>query len=405
MNAASRDEIRRSGFIAFRHRNYTFYWFARVLGVLAIEMQITAVSWQVWKLTGEPLALGLVGLAQFAPFAFLFIVSGMAADRFPRARILIGCVSIETICALSFFYITITGIVSFPLIFGVLVLLGVARAFQSPAQWALLPVLIPEEQYPNAMAWSSAGHSTARIAGPGVAGLLLIAGTEIVYGVVVVLLVLSTIFTLLLRVKTQIISKDPITIENLSIGLRFIFSRQVVLGSVLLDLFAVLLGGARALLPIFADQILLVGAVGFGSLRAADMVGALVCMLFLTQMPIRRHAGIKLLATVGLFGITIMIFGLSTSFWVSLAALFFMGASDAISVFIRNNVVMVVAPDEIRGRVTAINSVFIGASNEVGEFESGVTADWWGTVPAQPTPFPKAIGGSHSIAHGIVEAR
>lgn len=399
MNADAREEIRRTGRVAFQHRDYTLYWLARVLGVLAIEMQITAVSWQVYQLTKEPLSLGLVGLAQFAPFALLFLVSGMAADRFPRIRILAACVMVQMMCAISFLAITLAGNANFGLIFTILIGLGIARTFQSPAQQAIVPLLVPKEHFANAVAWTSSGYQSARIVGPGAAGLLLILGTELVYTVVVGLFVASTVATLMIRVRTQIISKDPVTIANLLVGLRFIFPRQVILGVILLDLFAVLLGGARALLPIFAADILLVGAAGFGILRGADTMGSLACMFYLTQHPITRHAGVKMLVAAGVFGVAIMIFGLSTSFLLSVAALAIMGAGDAISIFIRNNVIQVITPDDIRGRVNAVNSVFIGASNELGEFESGVTAHWWGEVPAV------VVGGAGTLFIAILFAK
>ena len=381
-----------AGRVAFRHADYRKFWVARVTGVFAIDMQITAVSWQVYQLTGQPLDLGLVGLAQFMPFLLLFLVSGTIADRFQRKRIMAICVSIQTLCATAFFVMTATGNASFPLIFGILIFLGIARAFQAPAQSAIVPLLVPKEHFGNAVAWTSTGLQMARIAGPGIAGVMIIFGEQLVYGTVVALFLISMVTTFLIKANTQIISKDPVNLENLLAGLRFIFKRQLILGAISLDLFAVLLGGATALLPSYAVDILNVGSAGFGSLRAMHMVGAFAGALFMTQIPIRRRAGHKLLIAVAIFGAATVIFGISTSFWLTLAALFIIGASDSISIFVRNNLVQIITPDNMRGRVTAVSSVFVGASNEVGEFESGVTAAWWGVVPAV------VVGGVGTIA-------
>ena len=373
---------KKSDHVAFQHKDYRFFWMARVLGVLAIEMQITALSWQVYQLTGKALDLGLVGLAQFMPFLMLFLISGSVADRYQRKKIMSICVAIQTLCALAFFIMTVTGNANFLAIFTILIFLGIARAFQSPAQSAIVPLLVPKEHFANAIAWTSSGFQMARIAGPGIAGIIIIAGEQWVYGTAIILFVFSTIFTLMVRTNTQIISHVPVTIDNILAGLKFALKRQIIIGSIGLDLFAVLLGGATALLPIFATDILNVGPAGFGALRATHMIGALIGALTLTQYPISRHAGKKLLSTVAIFGLGIIVFGISTSFWLSLSALFILGAADAVSVFIRNNLVQIITPDNMRGRVSAVSAVFIGASNELGELESGVTAHFWGVVPA-----------------------
>jgi MFS family permease len=378
-NATLRTKV---GRVAFQHADYRYFWMARVLGVLAIEMQITALSWQVYQLTGQALDLGLVGLAQFLPFLLLFLVSGTVADRFQRKRIMAVCVAVQTLCAVAFFWITATGNANFPAIFTILIFLGIARAFQSPAQSAIVPLLVPKEHFANAIAWTSSGFQMARIAGPGIAGIMIIAGEQWVYGIAVILFVLSTFFTIMVKTNTQVISRVPVTVENILAGLKFTLKRQIIIGSIGLDLFAVLLGGATALLPIFATDILNVGPAGFGALRATHMIGALVGALTLTQYPISRHAGKMLLTTVAIFGLGIVVFGVSTSFWLSLGALFVLGAADSVSVFIRNNLVQIITPDNMRGRVSAVSAVFVGASNELGELESGVTAHFWGVVPA-----------------------
>ena len=394
----------RAGFAAFRHRDYTLFWVSRILGVLAVEMQITAIGWQVYRLTGRELDLGLIGLAQFAPFALLFLVSGIAADRFPRVRIMILCVSVQGLCAAAFLAITLTGNARFDLIFAILIVLGIGRAFQAPAQQSIIPILVPREHLANGIAWNASGLQMARIVGPTLAGIMIAvsaaAGGEEtpVYALVTVLFAVSLILATLIRSSTQAISKAPVTVETLLAGLRFIRSRQVILGAIGLDLFAVLFGGAVALLPVFAKDILDVGAEGFGILRSALTCGGFFTALYLTQRPVARLAGAKLLISVAVFGVSVIVFGLSEIFWLSLVALFVMGVADAVSVFIRNNLVQIITPDEMLGRVSAVVGVFVGASNEVGEFESGVTAHWWGTVPAV------IVGGSATVAVAAVFA-
>ena len=389
---------RRRGVAAFRHRDYLLFWISRVCGTLAVEMQITAVGWQVYRLTGRELDLGLVGLAQFAPFALLFLVTGMVADRFSRVRIMVVCVFIQTLCAGSFFAITLTGNATFGLIFSILIVLGLGRAFQTPAQQSIIPVLVPREDVANAIAWNSSGLQMARIIGPTIAGILIAVGDATgvdevpVYALVTVLFLAATLLALFIRSRAQVTSRAPISLDTLLAGLRFIRSRQIILGAIGLDLFAVLFGGAIALLPVFAKDILDVGAEGFGVLRSAFTFGGFLGALILTQRPITRRAGARLLSAVAVFGAAVIVFGLSEIFWLSMAALFVMGLSDAISVFIRNNLVQIITPDDMLGRVSAVNGVFIGASNELGEFESGVTAHWWGTVPAV------VVGGAVTVA-------
>jgi MFS family permease len=376
------DAMRRSRSPAFTNRDFRLYWWARVLGRLAVELQITGVSWQVYALTKDPFDLGLVGLAQFAPFLLFFLLAGAAADRLPRAKLLGGCIVLETVCSLLLFGLTLTSTVTFWRIFVVLVLLGIARAFQSPAQQAIVPVLTPRAHFANAIAWTATGTQLARIGGPALAGGLLILGQVHLYATALGCFLMAAALTFLIRADTQIISRERPTWSTLLAGFRFIWSRQLLLGVIVLDLFAVLLGGATALLPIYAADILHVGTIGFGSLRTAHMAGAFLCALVMTQRQITRRAGPILLSSVAIFGAAIVVFGLSTSFWLSLTALFILGAADAISVFIRGYVVQMRTPDEMRGRVSAVNAVFIGASNELGEFESGITAAWWGVVPA-----------------------
>ncbi len=392
---------RRYGMRVFRNRDFRFFWGARVLSFLAIEMMIATVFWQVFRITGREFDLGLVGLAQFAPFAALFLVAGIVVDRVPRMYIIRATISVQTLCAIGLFSLTLTRSDNFILILLLLVLFGTSRAFHGPAQQAVVPNLVSKEDFPNAIAWSTSGFQIARIVGPTIAGILIalgpVAGPDesIVYSLCTVVFVIATTFAWKVRSPAQIVNRDPINVANLLAGLRFIMSRKVILGAISLDLFAVLFGGALALLPVYATEILDVGAGGFGLLRSAFAFGALCGGLYLAQMPIRTGAGIKLLTAVAVFGVGVIVFGLSEIFWLSLAALVVMGMGDSVSVFVRQNMVQIITPDDMRGRVSAVSSVFTNASNELGEFESGITAHWWGTVPAV------VVGGAATLAVAI----
>ena len=386
-----------TGAQAFRHRDFRYFWATRVAGILATEMLITTVGWQVYRLTSSELNLGLVGFAQFAPFALLFLISGMTADRLPRMLIILGCAALQTACAAVLLWGTWSDSIDFGTILAVLLLFGMARAFQAPAQMAIVPNLVPKDDLANAIAWSATGFQMARVIGPTISGLLIAVGTArgqdefFVYVLSVAIFVLATILAAMVRKPVQIVSSAPITIANILGGFKFIASRQVIFGAIGLDLFAVLFGGAIALLPVYARDILDVGADGFGLLRSAFTLGSFVGALYMTQHPITRRAGIKLLVAVGIFGVGVIVFGVSELFWLSAVALIVMGLADSVSVFIRQNLVQIITPDEMRGRVSAVTAVFIGASNELGEFESGVTAHWWGTVPAV------VVGGAATV--------
>lgn len=394
-----------TGARAFRHRDFRYFWTTRVSAILATEMLVTTVGWQVYRLTSSELNLGLIGFAQFAPFALLFLVSGVAADRLPRMRIIFACVSLQTVCAAALLWGTWTGGIGFGAILAILALFGVARAFQAPAQMAIVPNLVPNEDLANAIAWSATGFQMARIFGPTISGLLIAYGAArgqdefFVYVLSVAVFVLATILAGMVRKPVQIVSSAPITLANILGGFKFIASRQVIFGAIGLDLFAVLFGGAIALLPVYAKDILNVGADGFGLLRSAFTLGSFIGALYMTQHPITRRAGVKLLIAVGTFGVGVMVFGVSEIFWLSAAALIVMGLADSVSVFVRQNLVQIITPDEMRGRVSAVTAVFIGASNELGEFESGVTAHWWGTVPAV------LVGGAATVTVAVSFAR
>jgi MFS family permease len=360
-------------------------------------MQTVAVGWQVYALRHDPLDLGLVGLSQFAPFIPLALVAGHAADRFNRRRILALCYATQVLCALSLLAFTLSGAQVVWPVFAVMILFGAARAFGMPSSQAIVPTLVPIESFGNAVALSSSSFQVATIAGPTLGGILYLAGPQTVYGVVAALLATATILMILAKGQQQKQPSVAATSQPGSAlpspapekswhvvleGLRFVRSRPVVLGAISLDLFAVLLGGATALLPAYARDVLHVGPSGLGLLRTAPGVGAALAAVVLAFSPMARHVGRWMFSGVAVFGIATVVFGLSNIFIVSLLALLVLGVGDMASVYIRHMLVQLETPDAIRGRVSAVNGVFIGASNELGEFESGLTASWFGLVPA-----------------------
>ena len=367
---------------AFTYPSFQRYWAARLCVTLAIQMQAVAIGWQIYDMTRRPLDLGLVGLAQFLPSLGLALVTGHVADRYDRRTVMALCIIVEALCAVLFLTFTLQDGTNTPFLFGVLVLFGTARAFEFPASVALMPNLVPPRLFTNAAAWSSSAWQVATIVGPAIGGLLYAIGPEAVYGCCILMFLLSVFLVSTIRIERREREQKAATWESVVAGISFIRGQPVVLGAVSLDLFAVLLGGATALLPVYARDILHVGPWGLGLLRSAPAVGALVTALLIARRPIQRHAGAILLGAVGVFGLSIVCFGLSHNLWLSLLALTVLGASDMISVVIRRVLVLVKTPDEMRGRVSAVESVFIGASNELGEFESGVTAAWFGVVPA-----------------------
>lgn len=381
-------------------RSFVRYLVARFASSLAVQMQTVAVGAQVYELTRDPLDLGLIGLSQFLPFVVLVLLAGQAADRWNRKRILLACFAVELTCAAALLAFTLTGIRSPAPVFGVMLLFGVARAFMGPAGQALMPNLVPRALFGNAVGINSSMWQVATIAGPAVGGVLYAAaGPETVYASVGVLLVVSIASMSLVDAPRTPGSTEPATWHTVLEGLRFVWRRKPVLGAISMDLFAVLFGGATALLPAYAADVLHVGPEGLGWLRAAPGVGAALMAAWLTVHPISRHAGPAMFGGVVVFGVATIVFGLSTNFWLSLLALVILGASDMVSVFVRHILVQLETPDAMRGRVGAVNSMFIGASNELGEFESGVTAAWWGLKPAV------VVGGLATLGVAALWAR
>ncbi|HEY8907082.1 MAG TPA: MFS transporter [Rhodoferax sp.] len=361
------------------HRQFMRFWQARLIGVSANQMLMVAVAWQMYDLTSSAWDLGLVGLFQFVPALVLMLPAGHTADRFHRARIFAACMGIQAVVALVLILATQHHFVSRELILGVSVLLGVARAFQMPAQQALTPQLVPQDMLQGAVALSSSGMQVAIIGGPAIGGLLYTTGATTVYVTCAALLMISAILALRVRYRHQE-AHLAATWQTVLAGFTFVWQHKVLLGATSLDLFAVLLGGATALLPMYARDILHTGPIGLGVLRSAPAAGALLMSLVIMRWPLTRGVGHRLLAAVAVFGVATVVFGLSRNFGLSLLALAISGAADSISVVTRSTLVQLETPNEMRGRVSAVNSMFIGASNQLGEFESGATAALLGAV-------------------------
>ena len=363
-----------------RERPFMRLWMARLAGTAGAQMLMVAIGWHMYELTGSAWDLGLVGLYQFVPALALALYAGHVVDRHHRGRIVAACFAVQGLVALALLAAEGTHHATRGLLLGLSLVLGAVRAFQMPAQQALTPLLVSPLALPRAMAFSSAGTQGAIIGGPALGGLLFVAGTGVVYGASLLLFVLAAVLIARLRYTQPERPKEPVTMQSLLAGVNFIWQRKTVLGAVSLDLFAVLLGGAVALLPIYAKDILHTGPWGLGLLRSAPAVGALVISIVLTRRPIERHVGRTLLAAVAAFGVCMIVFGLSRSFLLSLVALAVSGGADMVNVVIRQTLVQLETPDEMRGRVSSVNSIFIGASNQLGEFESGATAALFGPV-------------------------
>lgn len=360
---------------------FRLFLYARFLGNIATQIQSVAIGWQVYALTGDVLDLGLIGLAQFAPFVGLVLFAGQMADRLDRRRIIIACHAVAMLCGLLLLAFTLTGIRSVWPVFAVLAIFGSARAFLMPAGQAIVINLVPSESFGRAVALNSSTFHLAVVLGPVLGGLLYLAGPAVAYAVGASLLATSVILLSRMRVaRRQPATREPTSWHALFEGLRYVWSRPVVLGAISLDLFAVLFGGATAMLPAYARDVLDIGPTGLGLLRTAPAAGAAVTAVALSLHPISSRVGAWMFGGVAVYGVAIIVFGASTNAVLSFLALAAAGAGDMISVYIRHILVQLATPDAIRGRVSAVNAVFIGASNELGEFESGLAARWLGLV-------------------------
>jgi MFS family permease len=391
---------------AFRSRDFRLYQAARLAVVTGAEAQAVAVAWQVYQITHRAIDLGYTGLALFLPGLLFLLPSGHIADRFDRRQVVLVCYCLQALCTAALLSFAWHGTTRIMPIYAVLFLIGTGRSFSGPASSALIPQLVPKEDFVNAVTWGASIFQIATVVGPSIGGVLFtlpllawagpngghLAGAGVVYLFTLATLAWYIALISLLHVRPGRMEQKATSVDVILAGVRYVWNKQVLLGSISLDLFAVLLGGAVALLPIFARQILAAGPRGLGLLRAAPGVGALAVSLWLTARPLRGRAGARMLVCYGIFGTMTIVFGLSRSLLVSVLALLVLGASDMISVVIRSSILQLATPPEMRGRVSAVNSLFVGASNEFGEFESGVTAQWWGAVRAV------VVGGAGALA-------
>ncbi len=387
----------RSGWAVFGIGDFRLFGAARFLTGLAYQMQAVAIGWFVYDLTHSPLALGLVGLAGFLPAIVCALITGHVADAYDRRLVGAGAFALQSVASFGLLACALSGVhVVWP-IYALVILVGTARAFANPALQALLPTLVPAAQFSSAIAWNASLWQSASVMGPALGGFLYALGPAVVFGGAGASFALASLLTALIRFRPAAVSeRPPVTWAALSAGIAYIRSQPVVLGAISLDLFTVLLGGATALLPIYAGEVLHVGPLGLGALRSMPAFGAVTMAVLLANYPLRRHAGLRMLRAAAVFGAATVVFGLSTSLPLSMACLFVTGAADMISVYVRQTFVQGETPDAMRGRVSAVNTVFIGASNELGEFESGVLAAAVGAVPAV------VVGGAATVGVALL---
>jgi MFS family permease len=400
----------RRGLEAFAFRDFRRYQLARVAVILGAEAQSVAVAWQVYSITHRAIDLGYTGLALFLPGLIFLLPAGHVADRFDRRRVILACYALQLLCTGALVELARNNTQNILAIYTVLFFVGTGRAFSSPASSALIPHLVPEIHFVNAVTWGGAIFQLANITGPALGGLLFtlplsgfaadsrLEGAGIVYVFTLGTLVWFLALVVSLHVRPGRMEHRDLSLKVVLAGFQYVRRARILLGSFSLDLFVVLLGGAVALMPIFAHEILHQGPRGLGMLRAAPAVGAVTMSVVMARFPLHRHAGRWLFICVSIFGVATVIFGLSHTLWLSLASLAIAGAADTISVIIRGSLLQLATPPEMRGRVSAVNSLFIGASNELGEFESGITAQWWGAVRAT------VIGGLGSLIVAAVWA-
>ena len=397
--------VKDTAMVAWQSRDFRFYSAARLIGIMGAEAQAVGVAWQVYQMTHSALALGYTGLALFLPGIFFVLPAGHVADRYDRRAIILTCYSVQAVATALLLWLALHGAHNIWVIYAVLFLIGTGRCFSGPAASALVPTLVPKEHFVNAVTWGATVYQIANATGPMIGGLLFtvslatvfrgkfaaLNGAPLVYSFT--LLALASFLSLMVWVKPRGAGeKRAFTVETMLAGLRYVIGTRLLLGSISLDLFAVLLGGAVSLMPIFASEVLHEGANGLGLLRAMPSMGALAVSLTLLVLPLRRRAGKTMLLCVGLFGAATVVFGLSRNLLLSCVALVIIGATDMVSVVVRSSILQLATPPAMRGRVSSINWLFLGASNELGEYESGLTAHWWGAVRAV------VIGGVASMA-------
>lgn len=369
------------GFRVFRHAGFRYYFVSRFLVTFALQVNSVAVGWQVYDMTRDVFSLGLIGLVQFAPAFFLFPLTGSFADRYSRRLIFGICCLVALAGSAGLAVIAMPGLFSLPLIYSLLLLLGVMRAFLNPAMQSLAPNLVPAEDLASAVAWTSSSGKTAQIVGPVAGGFIYVLGAVAPYAFATALFALASLTVFAITETAGRTIGKAATWETLTAGFRYIMAEKIVLGAISLDLFAVLLGGAVALMPIFASDVLHLGPSTLGLLRGAPAIGGVGMAVVLAFRPVYRNAGMLMFASVGVFGAATVVFGVSTSPWLSIAALVVLGAADMFSVYVRSSLIALWTPDHLRGRVNAVNQVFISASNEIGAFRAGTMATVLGAVP------------------------
>ncbi|MCF1446799.1 MULTISPECIES: MFS transporter [Rhizobium/Agrobacterium group] len=385
-------------FAAFRHSAYTKFFFARFLAAFAMQIVSVAVGWQMYEVTGNALYLGLIGLVQFLPALLLVLVTGTVADHFNRRMIVAICLGVSAACVALLLVMTINSAFAPLPVLIIMTIFGIERAFMGPAVQSLAANMVPEKDLANSFAWNASSWQIASILGPVAGGLLYGFGANVAYGVSLAFMAAGLVFIILVPKSAKKTSNEPKTLTYLLAGFKFIRHEKVVLGAISLDLFAVLLGGALALMPIYASDILTMGPLGLGILRSAPGIGGILMATFLATFPIRHKAGLLMFVGVAIFGIATIVFGVSKVWWISAIALAVLGAGDMISVYVRETLLALWTPDQVRGRVNAVNSVFIGASNELGEFRAGTMAHLIGPVGAV------VIGGVGTLAVSIIWA-
>jgi MFS family permease len=384
-------EVSTAGLASFRFQDFRLFVVGRLFSAIAHHMVLVAIGYQIYDQTGDAMNLAYLGLASFAPAFGFALVTGYVADRFDRRLVVAVCYAIIMVSAALFWFWTTAGATDVWPVFIIMAVMGTGRAFYMPASNALVPNLVPREIFPNAVAWHTTANKISQVAGPALGGVIYLLGADVVYALAAGLLAVGTVVIILIRPQTERVGKEPTSWKILLAGVRYVFEKKVILGAITLDLFVVILRGVTALLPIFAKDILEVGPSGAGLLRSAMAAGAVLSALVLTQVAPTRGVGKVLYFTIFIFGGATLLFGVSEWFWLSMFAMLIMGASDMVSVYIRLTLLQVATPDEMRGRVSAVNSIFTGASNEIGEFRAGTMAVFIGAVPAV------LVGGIGSI--------
>ena len=375
----------------FKHRAFALYWFSRIASILAFHMLMVAVGWQLYELTGSAFDLGMLGLVQFIPMVLLTLFVGHVADRYDHRVILMLCQATEGCAAAILAFATLAGSLDTRLIYVIVAVVGASRAFEIPTMAAIIPALVPRAAVPSAMAWFSSANQTGQIAGPALGGVLYLLGPGTVYGITIAMWGIGAVMLALMRMTREPRSTEPMSLRSLFGGFRFVRGDRIIIGTLSLDMFAVFLGGATALLPIFARDILQTGPWGLGLLRSSPAIGALTMSIVLARHPLTLPVGRVLFSVLAIYGLAVTLFAFSTWLPLSMAALAFMGGADVVSVVIRFSLVQLRTPPAMRGRVSAVNSLFTGTSNQLGDFRAGLMGAVFGAVPAV------AIGGLGTI--------